>query len=350
MPNLNINQLLKAAADQKASDLHIVVGRPPVLRINGELTDTNASVVTPQEAERLVSSLLTKEQYARFMAEKELDLSYAIEGGVRFRVNVHREREHAGLVARVVPNVIPTMENLGLPEIVERLAHLRNGLILFTGPTGSGKSTSLASIINYINQHRSEHIVTLEDPIEFLFTSQQSLIRQRQLGVDFVTFDAALKHVVRQDPNIIMVGEMRDLETVAAAMTLAETGHLILATLHTPSAAQTVDRIIDFFPPHQQAQIRQQLSLVLRAVVAQTLLPRVAGGRVAAREILLNTPAVANLISEDKVHQIKSVIQTSAAEGMQTLDQDLKRLVQEGQVDPKEAASRMISPSTLSEV
>lgn len=312
--------------------------------------DTNASVVTPQEAERLVSSLLTKDQYVRFLADKELDLSYQLEDGVRFRVNVHREREHAGLVARVIPNVIPTMEELGLPDIVERLAHLRNGLLLFTGPTGSGKSSSLAAIINYINQHRSEHIVTLEDPVEFIFTSQQSLIRQRQLGVDFVSFDAALKHVVRQDPNIIMVGEMRDLETVAAAMTLAETGHLILATLHTPSAAQTVDRIIDFFPPHQQSQIRQQLSLVLRAVVAQTLLPRVGGGRVAAREILLNTPAVANLISEDKVHQIKSVIQTSAAEGMQTLDQDLKRLVQEGVVDPKEAAGRMISPSTLSEV
>lgn len=349
MPSLNINQLLKAASDQKASDLHIVVGRPPILRINGELTDTNASVVTPQEAEHLVSSLLNKEQYARFLGEKELDLSYQIDGGVRFRVNVHREREHAGLVARVVPNVIPSMEELGLPELVGRLAHLKNGLLLFTGPTGSGKSTSLASIINYINQHRSEHIVTLEDPIEFLFTSQQSLIRQRQLGVDFLTFDAALKHVVRQDPNIIMVGEMRDLETVAAAMTLAETGHLILATLHTPSAAQTVDRIIDFFPPHQQSQIRQQLSLVLRAVVAQTLLPRVGGGRVAAREILLNTPAVANLIAEDKVHQIKSVIQTSAAEGMQTLDQDLKRLVKEGLVDPKEAAARMISPSALSE-
>lgn len=350
MAPVDTKLLLKAAAAQGASDLHIVVGRPPVLRVNGELIDTNASVVTPQEAEQLVVSLLTKEQLSRYLRDKELDLSYQIEDGTRFRVNIHREKEHAGLVARVVPNTLPTMEELDMPPLVARLANLHNGLLLFTGPTGSGKSTSLAAIINHINQHRNAHIVTLEDPIEFVFNSQQCLIRQRQLGVDFLTFEAALKHVVRQDPNIIMVGEMRDLETVAAAMTLAETGHLILATLHTPSAAQTVDRIIDFFPPYQQAQMRQQLSLVLRAVVAQTLLPKVDGGRVAAREILLNTPAVANLISENKVHQIKSVIQTSAAEGMQTLDQDLKRLVKLGQIDPREAAAHMISPSALAEI
>lgn len=350
MPSVDIKRLLQAAAQQGASDLHLVVGRPPVLRVNGELVDTNASVVTSQEAEQAVSFLLTKEQLQRYTDEKELDFSYQIEDGTRFRVNIHREKEHAGLVARVVPSIVPTMEELGLPPLVQRLAHLHNGLLLFTGPTGSGKSSSLAAIINYINHSRNVHLVTLEDPIEFVFKSEQSLIRQRQLGVDFISFDAALKHVVRQDPNIIMVGEMRDLETVAAAMTLAETGHLILATLHTPSAAQTVDRIIDFFPPHQQQQMRQQLSLVLRAVVAQTLLPKVGGGRIAAREILLNTPAVANLISENKVHQIKSVIQTSAAEGMQTLDQDLKRLVKVGSIDPKEAATRMISPSALQEV
>ncbi|MEK7540007.1 MAG: PilT/PilU family type 4a pilus ATPase [Patescibacteria group bacterium] len=350
MAFVDIKRLLQAAAQQGASDLHIVVGRPPVLRVNGELTDTNASVVTPQEAERAVSFLLTREQMQRYTDEKELDFSYQIEDGTRFRINIHREKEHAGLVARVVPNVVPTMEELGLPPLVGRLAHLHNGLLLFTGPTGSGKSSSLAAIINYVNQNRNVHVVTLEDPIEFVFQSEQSLIRQRQLGVDFISFDSALKHVVRQDPNIIMVGEMRDLETVAAAMTLAETGHLILATLHTPSAAQTVDRIIDFFPPHQQQQMRQQLSLVLRAVVAQTLLLKVGGGRIAAREILLNTPAVANLISENKVHQIKSVIQTSAAEGMQTLDQDLKRLVTEGLVEVREASVRMISPSTLEEV
>lgn len=350
MATVDIKRLLQAATEQGASDLHLVVGRPPVLRVNGELIDTNASIVTPQEAERAVSFLLTKEQLQRYTDEKELDFSYQIEDGTRFRINIHREKEHAGMVARVVPNVVPTMADLGLPPLVERLAHLHNGLLLFTGPTGSGKSSSLAAIINYINQNRNVHLVTLEDPIEFVFHSEQSLIRQRQLGVDFISFEAALKHVVRQDPNIVMVGEMRDLETVAAAMTLAETGHLILATLHTPSAAQTVDRIIDFFPPHQQQQMRQQLSLVLRAVVAQTLLPRIGGGRVAAREILLNTPAVANLISENKVHQIKSVIQTSAAEGMQTLDQDLKRLVQEGVVDAKEAAGRMISPSALQEL
>lgn len=347
MGGYSIQALLQAAADNGASDLHIAVGRVPILRINGDLVESTNPVVTVADADHMVASMLSKEQLARFLAEKELDLSMQIENGTRFRVNIHRAREASGIVARVVPAHVPTLEELDMPPVVKHLAQLNNGLILFTGPTGSGKSTSLAAILNFINEERNAHVVTLEDPVEFVFTGKHSLIRQRQLGVDFLSFAAALKHVVRQDPNVIMVGEMRDLETVAAAMTLAETGHLILATLHTPSAAQTVDRIIDFFPPYQQTQMRQQLALVLRGVVAQTLVPRAGGGRIAAREILLNTPAVANLISEGKVNQIKSVLQTSAAEGMQSLDQDLKRLVKAGLVEAKDATWHMANPDLL---
>lgn len=332
MNNRNIESLFKIAAESKASDLHLLADQPPLLRINGVLAPIlEQPPVSKAEMKPLIFSILNKEQQNKLETQKELDLSYELPGVSRYRVNIHYEKENLGLVARVVTNHIPTMEELAMPDIVYELARLKQGLILVTGPTGSGKSTSLAAMIDFINRERSSHIITLEDPIEYLFSCQKSYIRQRQLSTDFLSFADALKHVVRQDPNVIMVGEMRDLETIAAAITVAETGHLVFATLHTLNAAQTIDRIIDVFPPHQQEQIRLQLALELRGVISQQLIPRADGkGRVAAREIMLNTPAVSNLIRENKVAQLKSVIQTCAKEGMTTLEQDLKRLNKAG--------------------
>ena len=252
-----------------------------------------------------------------------------------------------GLVARVVPNKVPTMKDVGMPEIVYELTRLKQGLVLVTGPTGCGKSTSLAAMIDLINSERSVNIVTLEDPIEFIYKPKKSIIKQRQLGTDMLSFQAALKHILRQDPDVVMVGEMRDLETIAATITLAETGHLVFATLHTLNAAQTVDRIIDVFPPYQQPQVRLQVSMSLRGVISQRLLPRKDGGLIAAREIMINTPAIANLIRDNKIPQIKTIIQTSADEGMVTMDQDLKRLVEEGLVEKEHAKQYMLNPEGL---
>lgn len=343
-----IDELLTQAVQQGASDLHVAAGSEPLFRINGELMEHKEyGELTPEQTKDMVMSMLTKEQQEHFEHERELDLSYEVEGVARFRVNAHWERDAVGLVARVVSATIPSMDQLGFSEVVYRLARQRQGLVLVTGPTGCGKSTSLAAMLDLINTERRAHIVTLEDPIEFLHTPKQSLIRQRQLYSDFLSFEEALKHVVRQDPNVVMVGEMRDLETIAAAITVAETGHLVLATLHTLNAAQTVDRIVDIFPPHQQEQVRVQLSLVLRGVISQQLLPRISGGRIAAREIMVNTPAIANLIRENKVSQIKTVLQTSAEVGMQTLDQDIKRLYEAGQITEDVARSYMMNPEEL---
>lgn len=343
-----IDQLLTAAVQKGASDLHLAAGSAPLLRVNGELMEmTEYGELTPEHTHSLVFGMLTKEQTEHFDTARELDLSYEVAGLARFRVNIHWERNAVGMVARVVSTQIPTMQQLGFPEVVYSLARQRQGLVLVTGPTGCGKSTSLAAMVDLINNERKAHVVTLEDPIEFLHESKQSLIRQRQLYSDFLSFDEALKHVVRQDPNVVLVGEMRDLETIAAAITVAETGHLVLATLHTLNAAQTVDRIVDIFPPHQQDQIRVQLSLVLRGVISQQLLPRISGGRIAAREIMINTPAISNLIRENKVNQMKTVIQTSAEYGMQTLDQDVKRLYEAGEVSEQVARTYMMNPEEL---
>ncbi len=343
-----IDNLFQQAFQQGASDLHIAAGSAPLLRVNGQLVELSAEgTVTPEQAESMIVSMLNKAQQEEFADKRELDLSYELPNVCRFRVNIHWEREHAGLVARVVSNRIPTMDELYFPSVVYELLRGRQGLILVTGPTGCGKSTSLAAMIDLINNERRDHIVTLEDPIEFLHTSKQSLIRQRQMHSDFLSFPEALKHVVRQDPNVIMVGEMRDLETIAAAITVAETGHLVLATLHTLNAAQTIDRIVDIFPPYQQDQIRVQLSMELRGVISQQLLPRAKGGRIAAREILMNTPAISNLIRENKVSQIKTVIQTSADVGMQTLDQDIRNLYDRGEITKEVALSYMTSPLNL---
>ncbi len=344
----SIEELFQLAYQQGASDLHLAAGARPMLRVNGQLAEqVQYPVLTPEQTQGMILSILSDSEQQEFMQSRELDTSYTLPSGVRFRVNIHWEKEHAGLVARVVSDQVPSMDSLYFPDIVYKMLQHRQGIILVTGPTGCGKSTSLAAMIDHINEERADHIVTLEDPVEFLFAPKKSLIRQRQLHTDFLSFADALKHVVRQDPNVIMVGEMRDLETVAAALTVAETGHLVLATLHTLNAAQTIDRVVDIFPPHQQEQIRLQLSMSLIGVVSQQLLPRVSGGRIAAREILINTHAVANLIRENKIAQLKSVIQTNAKTGMQTLDQDIKRLLELGEITEETAMSYALYPETF---
>ncbi len=285
---MTIDDLFKISVEQKASDLHIIVGLPPYLRIDGQLKPIKGqNKLTNKAAQDLIYPLLTAKQKDIFLAEKELDVSYQIASGHRFRVNLHWEKDNIGLVARVITSAIPKMEDILMPEVTYDLLKLNQGLILVTGPTGCGKSTTLAAMINYINANRSANIITLEDPVEFIFKPDKSIIKQRQLHTDMTSFSNALVHVLRQDPNVIMVGEMRNLETISATITLAETGHLVLATLHTHNAAQTVDRIIDIFPSYQQPQIRLQMSMTLKAIISQQLMPKIDGGRIASREILL---------------------------------------------------------------
>lgn len=336
--------MLELATVHKASDLHLMVGQPPILRVDGNLILLNSVApeygndpLTDADLRASLEEIATPEQQAIFLEKKDLDLGYEI-NGTRFRVNFSFEKDNLRLVARVIEEKKPTLEEIGMPPIIKELLDLPQGLILVTGPTGCGKSTTLAAMVNYINSNRSCHIVTLEDPIEYVFTSDKSLVTQRQLGSDMESFASGLKHVLRQDPNVIMVGEMRDYETIAAAITLAETGHLVLATLHTYNAVQTVDRIIDIFPPHQQNQIKSQLSMLLTAVISQRLLPKIGGGRVAARELLIRNSAVANLIREGKISQIKSVMQMEGKTGMITMDKHLKELYKGG-VITKETAT-----------
>ncbi len=345
---MSLDNLLKIAVEEGASDIHIIVGMPPVLRIDGQLQPIKSqSKISNKQAQDLIFPILTESQKEIFIKDKELDLSYELKSGHRFRVNLHWEKNNLGLVARVISAKIPSMKDIGMPEIVYKLLELNQGLILITGPTGCGKSTSLAAMVEHINSNRSANIITLEDPIEFLFTPKKSIIKQRQLHTDMLTFQSALIHVLRQDPNVIMVGEMRDLETIAATITLAETGHLVLATLHTHNAAQTIDRIIDIFPSHQQQQIRLQVSMTLKGVISQLLIAKKGGGRIATREILINVPSVANLIRENKIAQIKTVIQTSAEEGMITMDQDLINLYNQGLVDKETTQAHMTHPEML---
>ena len=343
---MNIKEILNASVEKKASDIHLIVGLTPFLRIDGDLVGIDDKPVTAKEMEQAVFSLISPEQKEKFITARELDFGYELDG-LRFRVNLHYERGNVGLVARVISDEMPTLEDLNMPPIVYSLLGLDQGLILVTGPTGCGKSTTLAAMLNYINSNRSCNIITLEDPIEYLFKSDKSIVMQRQLGTDMLTFESSLKHVLRQDPDVIMVGEMRDLETIAATITLAETGHLVLATLHTYSAAQTIDRIIDIFPPHQQNQVRMQLSMTLAGVISQRLLPKVGGGRVAAREIMINTPAVSNIIRENKIAQLKTVIETNAKDGMISLDQDLKKLYKDKIITREMAQAQMVNPELL---
>jgi twitching motility protein PilT len=324
-----IQTLFEKAAQAGASDVHLTVGSPVMFRIDGTLQPQTKAVLKNAEVEQCAKAVLGS-RFKRLESEREIDVSYALGGGVRLRVNVHFERENVGLVARIIPSDIPSLEQVGLSELGPQLARWSEGLILFTGPTGSGKSTSMASLITHIATQRPVSVVTMEDPIEFELPAGKGIMRQRQFGTDFLSFAEALKRVLRQDPNIVMVGEMRDPETVAAALTLAETGHLIIATLHTPNAVQTVNRIIDVFPAHQQPQIRSQLSLSLRAVVAQRLVPSEKGGRVAAREVLVNTPAASNVIRDNRLQELRSVLQTGSDIGMRTFEKDARRLYKEG--------------------
>jgi twitching motility protein PilT len=337
-----LDDLLGRVVALGGSDLHLSVGRPPTARVLGELQPlAGHEVLTPETTAALVSIALGEEQWHRFVERNELDCSYSSAGLGRFRVAAFVQRGSVGAVLRVIPMVVPPLETLDLPPIVESLTRAPRGLILVTGPTGSGKSTTLAAILDRINTERSQHIVTVEDPIEFLHNHKRSVVNQREVGADTPSFASALRHVLRQDPDVILVGELRDLETIQMALTAAETGHLVLASLHTQDAPGAVDRIIDVFPAGQQAQIRVQLQATLRAVLAQQLLPRRDGlGRVAACEVLVATPAVRNLIREAKLHQIPSLMQAGAQAGMQTMDQALANLVRDGLVDAGLAADR----------
>jgi len=351
MEQVTIDQLLKEAIRCQASDLHITVGMPPVLRINGELTRLDYPKLSPAVTDSLFRQIAPLELANKLEQQGEVDFAYAIQGLSRFRVNAFRQRGSIAIVIRLVNEKVPTLEQLGHPEVIKTLARKPRGLVLVTGPTGSGKTTSLAAMINLINDERCCHIITLEDPIEFLHSHRKSIVNQRELNLDTHSFSAALRAALREDPDVILVGEMRDIETFSTAITAAETGHLVLATLHTGDAAQGIDRIIDVFPPHQQQQIRVQLSMTLQGIIVQQLLPRIDGqGRVAALEILVATPAVRNIIRESKTQQLSSVLQTGAKVGMQPMDSSLRDLVRNGIVSYDEAILRASDPENLNKL
>ena len=342
----DINQLLSGVFEKKASDLHLTVGRPPILRIDGELIPLDGSCLSPEDTLEFARSITSEKRWEEFEERHELDISLGISDVGRFRINIYFQRGSVGLAIRALSYDIPTMEALHLPkDVLQRLSNLPRGLILVTGPTGSGKSTSLASMVDYINSTRACHIMTVEDPIEYIHNHKKSIINQREVGEDTYSFEDALVHVLRQDPDVILVGEMRNLETVAIALTAAETGHLVMATLHTNNAPQTIDRVIDIFPPHQQQQIRIQLAGCIQGILSQQLLPKLeGGGRVPAIEIMLANNAVRNLIREGKSHQIYSVMQTALSEGMITMDRALFELYKKGMVSWDEALMRAIDP------
>jgi twitching motility protein PilT len=333
-----IELLLEEVIKKRASDLHLQVGLPPMLRIDGALSpSTGAPVLSEEMVETLVFAILDDDQKQILLKDKDFDFSFAFGDLGRFRVNAFHERGNLAAALRLIPNEILSIEQLGLPPIINKLAEYPRGLVLVTGPTGSGKSTTLAGMIGKINAERSEHIITIEDPIEYTHRSRKSVIVQREVHYDTYSFSAALRSALREDPDVVLIGEMRDLETIASAITIAETGHLVLATLHTNSAAQSIDRMIDVFPPHQQPQIRSQLANILQAIVCQRLVPSIGGGRVAAAEILIATSAVRNIIREGKTHQLEAVIQTGAEYGMQSMDRTLVNLIHAGSITYDEA-------------
>ena len=333
MDNIRIEMLLQEVINQHASDLHLQVGLPPMLRIDGALTPVaNTPSLDVETTERLIFSILDNEQKQILLKDKEFDFSFAFGDLGRFRVNAFHERGNIAAAMRLIPNDIPTLAELGLPAVVESFADYPRGLVLVTGPTGSGKSTTLAALLDKINSERSEHIITIEDPIEFTHKSKRSVIVQREVHYDTYSFSAALRSALREDPDVVLIGEMRDLETISAAITIAETGHLVFATLHTNSASQSIDRMVNVFPPHQQPQIRAQLANILMAICSQRLVPAIGGGRVVAAEVLVANPAVRNVIREGKSHQLDAIIQTGADQGMQTMDRTLVSLVQSGTV------------------
>lgn len=343
---VRIDDLLKDLVERQASDLHIKAGQPPIMRIHGDLGRSDYPAMSPEETQSLLLGILNEDRRERLFSFKEVDLSYNVEGVARFRVNMFWQRGKLGAVFRVIPFNVKTIDQLKLPQVCKRLAMLPRGLILVTGPTGSGKSTSLAAMINHINLNKRSNILTVEDPIEYVHRDNQSIINQRELATDTHSFAQALKHVMRQNPDVILVGEMRDLETIQLAITAAETGHLVMSTLHTVDAAQTIDRMVDVFAPEQQAQVRTQLSVTLQAVISQTLLPTKDGhGRVAAFEVMVATPAIRTLIREGKTHQLYLDIQTGHDHGMQTLDGSLLQLLKDGRVDYEHALSKCSNAS-----
>lgn len=333
-----IEILLEEVIKRKASDLHIQVGLPPMLRVDGSLVPVRGTEVLNEEAvEILIFAILDEDQKQILLKDKEFDFSFAFGDLGRFRVNAFHERGNLAAALRLIPNEIKTVEQLGLPQIINKFADYPRGLVLVTGPTGSGKSTTLAALIHKINAERPVHIITIEDPIEYTHSSQKAMIVQREVHYDTYSFSAALRSGLRQDPDVVLIGEMRDLETIAAAITIAETGHLVFATLHTNSAAQSIDRMIDVFPPHQQPQIRAQLSNILMAICSQRLIPSLGGGRTVAAEVLVTTPAVRNIIREGKTHQLEAVIQTGSEHGMQSMDKTLVNLIHSGVISYDEA-------------
>ncbi len=346
--NIRIELLLEEVIKKKASDLHLQVGLAPILRVDGALAPIqNSTVLTEEMVESLIFSILDDEQKQILLKDKEFDFSFAFGDLGRFRVNAFHERGNLAAALRLIPNELLSTEQLGLPKVVESFANYPRGLVLVTGPTGSGKSTTLAALVDKINTEKATHIVTIEDPIEFTHKSKKSVIVQREVHYDTYSFSAALRSSLRQDPDVVLLGEMRDLETIAAAITIAETGHLVFATLHTNSAAQSIDRMIDVFPPHQQPQIRAQLSNILMGICAQRLIPTIGGGRVAAAEVLVATPAVRNIIREGKSHQLDAVIQTGAEFGMQSMDKTLASLIHAGSITYDEARNFAVDPDEL---
>ena len=345
----NLHQLLKAMVEKGASDLHITTGSPPQLRIDGQLVPLKTTPLTPVETKQICYSILTDSQKHKFEEDNELDLSFGVKQLSRFRANIFMQRGAVAGAFRAIPFKILSFQELGLPPVVSDLAKKPRGLILVTGPTGSGKSTTLASIIDRINQERHEHIMTIEDPIEYLHPHKNCLVNQREIGADTRSFKTALKYILRQDPDVVLVGEMRDLETIEAALVIAETGHICFATLHTNGAVQTINRILDVFPPYQQPQVRAQLSFVLEGVLSQALIPRTGGpGRVLALEIMIPNPAIRNLIREDKVHQIYSSMQVGQTKfGMQTFNQSLALLVARRLITTDDALGRSSDPEEL---
>ncbi len=347
--DLNIKSMLGMMIEMGASDLHLTVGVPPIIRINGALeTLPKYSSLSPEQTQEVAYSVMSEEQVATFEAQKECDLSFGIEGVSRFRMNVYRDRGSVAAAFRAIPFDIQSFEELGLPRVVADFAYRPLGLVLVCGPTGSGKSTTLAAIIDRINRERAVHVITIEDPIEFLHRHNRSIINQREVNADTLSFGGALKHVLRQDPDVILIGEMRDPETISAALTVAETGHLAFATLHTNDALQTINRIVDVFPEGQQAQIRTQLSFVLEGVVVQQLLPRADGvGRVVGLEVMLPNTAIRSLIREEKIEQIPSMIEIGTGEGMMTMNQSLYRLLRRNIITMETAFRQTQNPEGL---
>ncbi|MEK6229404.1 MAG: type IV pilus twitching motility protein PilT [Actinomycetota bacterium] len=345
---LDFAEVLMQVMDQGASDLHLTAGSPPMVRKRGQLSALDYPTMNPQVVREIVYSILTNDQRQRLETDWQLDLAYSIPGKARFRVNAFFQRDSLGAAFRLIPSEMPALDSLGLPPVLRDFTRKPRGFVLVTGPTGSGKSTTLAAMIDVINQSRHEHILTVEDPIEFLHRHKSCIVNQREIGSDAQSFAMALKAALRQDPDVILVGEMRDLETISTALTAAETGHLVFATLHTQDTAQTVDRIVDVFPPSQQQQVRVQLSVALQGIVTQQLLPTADGmGRCCAAEILIPTPAVRNLIREGKTHQIYSTLQTGGSHGMQTMDASLVDLVRRDKITRELAESRSSSPEEL---